>query len=93
MRALLCGTAVGVRGNFLRHGRALCARPAFGAVTLQQEAIAEIVALFGKNGDTLYDTSVTQLQHALQTASLAQSESGSDADVCAALLHLDVVQG
>ena len=87
MRALFCGTAARVRGFSLRHGRALCAGPAFGAVTSQQEAMAEIVGLFGKNGDTLYDTSVTQLQHALQTAALAQSESGADADVCAALLH------
>lgn len=38
-------------------------------------------------GDTFYDVDVTQTQHALQTAKLAQDDGASDALVTSALLH------
>jgi gamma-butyrobetaine dioxygenase len=49
--------------------------------------IEEIEALFARHGSESYGEGVTMLQHALQTAALAQAEGADDALVVAALLH------
>jgi gamma-butyrobetaine dioxygenase len=49
--------------------------------------IREIEALFGLHGGESYGEGVTQLEHALQTAALAEAESADDSLVVAALLH------
>ena len=52
------------------------------------DAIDEIVALIGRAGGALYGReAVTQTQHALQTAALAEAEGAAPALVAAALLH------
>lgn len=51
-------------------------------------SIADICDLLANRGDKVYDGEpVTQLQHALQSASLAEAEGASAALVAAALLH------
>jgi len=49
--------------------------------------IDEIEALFARHGSETYGEGVTQLEHALQTAALAEAEGADDALVVAALLH------
>ena len=51
--------------------------------------IDHIFDIFRRNGDALYDVgeAVTQSQHALQAATLAEQEGGSQTLVAAALLH------
>jgi phosphonate degradation associated HDIG domain protein len=49
--------------------------------------VEEIEALFARHGGESYGEGVTMLQHALQTAALAQAEGADDALVVAALLH------
>jgi [1-hydroxy-2-(trimethylamino)ethyl]phosphonate dioxygenase len=49
--------------------------------------VDEIEALFARHGDESYGEGVTMLQHALQTAALAQAEGADDSLVVAALLH------
>ncbi|MFZ6690389.1 phosphonate degradation HD-domain oxygenase [Undibacterium sp. SXout20W] len=50
--------------------------------------IADIIALFERRGDEQYDGEpVTQLQHALQSAALAEEAGASDELIVAALLH------
>ena len=49
--------------------------------------VAEIEALFARHGGESYGEGVTMLQHALQTAALAQAEGADDSLVVAALLH------
>lgn len=52
------------------------------------EAIADrLFDWMSEHGRTHYDTSVTQLEHALQTAALALADRAEDAEVVAALLH------
>lgn len=51
-------------------------------------AITQILSVFKQKGQESYaDEPVTQLEHALQTANLAQENMASDTLVCAALLH------
>jgi len=50
-------------------------------------ALAEIEALYARHGGESYGEGVTMLQHALQTAALAQAEGAGDSLVVAALLH------
>ena len=50
-------------------------------------AVEEIEALFARHGGESYGEGVTMLQHALQTAALAQAEGADDSLVVAALLH------
>jgi phosphonate degradation associated HDIG domain protein len=50
-------------------------------------SVAEVLALFDAWGPQRYDESVTQLEHALQTAALARTAGAGDALVAAALLH------
>lgn len=48
----------------------------------------QIRALFERHGDLSYSGEpVTQLDHALQCAALAEADGASDALICAALLH------
>ena len=50
-------------------------------------ALAEIEALYARHGGESYGEGVTMLQHALQTAALAQAEGAGASLVVAALLH------
>jgi [1-hydroxy-2-(trimethylamino)ethyl]phosphonate dioxygenase len=49
--------------------------------------VEEIEALFARHGDESYGEGVTMLQHALQTAALAQAAGADGSLVVAALLH------
>ena len=49
--------------------------------------IQEIEELFARYGGESYGEGVTQLEHALQTAALAEAEGADDSLVVAALLH------
>lgn len=49
--------------------------------------IEEIEALFARHGGESYGEGVTMLQHALQTAALAEADGADDSLVVAALLH------
>jgi len=49
--------------------------------------VEEIEALFARHGAESYGEGVTMLQHALQTAALAQAAGADDSLVIAALLH------
>jgi gamma-butyrobetaine dioxygenase len=49
--------------------------------------IQEIEELFARHGVESYGEGVTQLEHALQTAALAEAEGADDSLVAAALLH------
>lgn len=51
------------------------------------ESIEQLIALFSKHGDVHYGEDVTQTQHMIQCALLAQQENDSDEMVVAALLH------
>jgi|MGYP005667860591 [1-hydroxy-2-(trimethylamino)ethyl]phosphonate dioxygenase len=51
------------------------------------QIIEEVLAHFKQRGHLEYGESVTQLNHALQTAALAVHEGAADALVTAALLH------
>ncbi|MCA9299979.1 MAG: HD domain-containing protein, partial [Phycisphaerales bacterium] len=54
--------------------------------TPQQFAI-EMAAFFNEHGQTFYDESVRQIEHATQCAALAASEDGREDVIVAALLH------
>jgi phosphonate degradation associated HDIG domain protein len=57
-------------------------------VQLLRDTIDEIIGLFDARGDTEYfGEPVSQKEHALQAAHLAETEGASDALVVAALLH------
>jgi len=49
--------------------------------------VNEVSELYRQQGDTLYDPQVTQMQHALQSAALAEADGADDALVVATLLH------
>lgn len=49
--------------------------------------LKEIETLYAECGDEAYGEGVTMMQHALQTAALAEAEGAADALVVAALLH------
>ena len=51
------------------------------------EIVADIFDRFARNGHREYGESVTQEQHALQTAHLAEQDGADDLLVAAALLH------
>jgi gamma-butyrobetaine dioxygenase len=51
------------------------------------EHLDEVLALYERWGPERYDEEVTQLEHALQTAALAEAEGAPDPLVAAALLH------
>ena len=53
-----------------------------------QEVVDQIISMLGKHGgDAYFGEPVTQLEHALQSAYLAEQAGASDALVVAALLH------
>jgi len=55
---------------------------------MNQPIVTEILTLFNTNGGSMYGGEyVTQLEHALQAATLAKENNASDALVTAALLH------
>jgi [1-hydroxy-2-(trimethylamino)ethyl]phosphonate dioxygenase len=57
-------------------------------MTHQHPAVADIHRLFGSRGQSLYGgEAVTQLEHGLQTAALAERAGSTPALVTAALLH------
>eukprot|EP00947_MAST-08B_sp_MAST-8B-sp1_P001131 g1131.t1 len=58
-----------------------------GTVGTKAEALATLKELFAEAGDTLYDPVVTQAQHALQSAKLAEAYGAPDDLVAAAFLH------
>jgi phosphonate degradation associated HDIG domain protein len=49
--------------------------------------VAALFAWLSQRGESRYDPGVTQLEHALQSAHLAEIEGAADAEVAAALLH------
>ena len=56
--------------------------------TVMALSISDICVLFARKGGRAYDgEGVTQLEHALQTANLAQHSGATPALVTAALLH------
>jgi phosphonate degradation associated HDIG domain protein len=61
-------------------------------------SLDEVIDLYARFGDEHYDEDVSQLEHARQTASLAEADGADDALVAAALLHdvghlLEVAEG
>jgi len=55
---------------------------------MNQPIVTEILTLFKTNGGSMYGgEAVTQLEHALQAATLAKENNASEALVTAALLH------
>lgn len=57
------------------------------STTEPRKCINEIELLFNKKGNNLYGESVTQLEHALQCAQLAQDSGAEPSLIIAALLH------
>lgn len=55
--------------------------------TTAAEVTDHVFALFAERGDSYYDESVTQTQHAAQSAALADAENAGAAMTVAALLH------
>jgi phosphonate degradation associated HDIG domain protein len=49
--------------------------------------VDDVLSLYERRGGVHYDDDVTQLDHALQSAALAESDGASDELVAAALLH------
>ena len=72
-------------GRLFGQGRS--AEQAAGPGGRMNAVVEEIEALFARHGGEFYGEGVTMLQHALQTAALAQAEGADDALVVAALLH------
>ena len=58
-----------------------------GKSNFADRVISEVQHLFTSKGNTLYDPQVTQLEHALQSASLAERAGAEDSLVAACLLH------
>jgi phosphonate degradation associated HDIG domain protein len=54
---------------------------------VRSTSLSEVLDLFERWGADRYDEEVGQLEHALQTAALAQAAAASDALVAASLLH------
>mgnify|MGYP003347075807 CR=1 FL=1 len=50
-------------------------------------SIADVLALFERFGDDTYGEDVTQTEHALQCAAIAEADGASEALIVAALLH------
>src|SRR5579863_69395 len=54
---------------------------------MSADFLDEIGAAFARHGGDLYGERVTQLDHALQCAALAEAEGADEALIAAALLH------
>lgn len=52
-----------------------------------EQFIDNLFSWLSHEGQSRYDEAVTQLEHALQGAALAECETGQNADIAAALLH------
>ena len=84
-----------LRDEYYRHKRATMASGQIslikhfeGEITSpSQQVMDSIRELFEVHGDTMYDPVVTQKEHALQTAALAEAEGAPDHLVTAAVLH------
>ena len=50
-------------------------------------SVADVLALFERFGDDTYGEDVTQTEHALQCAAIAEADGASEALIVAALLH------
>jgi phosphonate degradation associated HDIG domain protein len=50
-------------------------------------SVADVLALYARRGDDTYGEDVTQNEHALQCAAIAEADGASDALIAAALLH------
>jgi phosphonate degradation associated HDIG domain protein len=55
--------------------------------TTATEVVDRVFALFDERGGSYYDEAVTQMQHAVQSAALADAENAGAAMTVAALLH------
>ena len=66
---------------------ALANGQAHAAPTAAPNVLDELRAMFATYGKTMYDSVVTQEEHALQTAALAERVGASDMLVTASLLH------
>ena len=53
----------------------------------EHSVVVELREMFATKGGTMYDPVVTQQEHALQSAAIAERAGASDAQVVAALLH------
>lgn len=63
-------------------------KPAQRRPAPRERPLAELFARFhSPQADQLYDEAITELEHGLQCAALAQRDGASDAEVAAALLH------
>jgi [1-hydroxy-2-(trimethylamino)ethyl]phosphonate dioxygenase len=51
------------------------------------KTIDRIYALYQSQGDKMYGENITQMQHAIQVAKLAENNNASDALIAAGLLH------
>ncbi|CAE7544791.1 phnY [Symbiodinium natans] len=58
-----------------------------GKDNFADRVVHEVEELFASKGGTLYDPQVTQMEHALQSASLAEKEDAEESLVVATLLH------
>lgn len=57
-------------------------------MTQDERIVDEIIAIYGQGGDSRYsEEAVSQLEHALQSAQLAEDEGANDALIGASLLH------
>ena len=52
-----------------------------------EQFIDNLFSWLSHEGQARYDEEVTQLEHTLQSAALAECETGQNADIAAALLH------
>lgn len=84
------------RISLINHFKGNTVSPAFSRAAEQptygtEEKLSDIRQLFDQYGDTYYEVDitvpVTQLEHALQTAKLAEDNGASDIMVVSALLH------
>lgn len=83
-----------LRDEYYRHKREAMEEGAIslikhfqGKTNFQDRVVSEVSEIFRSSGDTLYDPQVTQIEHALQSAALAEKEGADDYVVAASLLH------
>ena len=62
-------------------------RRCYSAASSPEALARELTDLYLEKGNGQYDPMVTQMEHALQTAALAEAEGADDALVTAAFLH------
>ena len=52
-----------------------------------EEFVEDLFSWLSHKGQSRYDEAVTQLEHVLQSAALAECETNQNSDIVAALLH------